>query len=74
MAKKTAYTVTAGGPELEVGYEDLGAALSRSVTEAQKRRACPDTTVYVRDANGDIVGYSEVLDKGVTATHLRTTR
>lgn len=75
MAKKrSAYTVTASGPEIDVAYEELGAALSRSVTEAQKRRFTPGVTVYVRDVNGDPVAYSEVLDKGVTATHLRAKR
>jgi hypothetical protein len=56
MAKRTsAFTVTAS--DVEVGYDDLGPALSRSITEASKAKR--EITVYVRDAAGDVVGYSE---------------
>lgn len=64
MAKRTpAFTVPTvdGG---EAAYEDLGPALSRSITEASKAKR--EITVYVRNAAGDVVGYSENDGKRVT--------
>lgn len=59
MAKSAAFTVT--GPGIEAGYNDFGPALSRSITAATRRR---DSTMYVRNAAGDVVGYSESDEHG----------
>lgn len=72
MPKKPAYTVpTADGGE--AAYEDIGPALSRSITEACK--ANREITIYVRDPQGDVVGYSENDGKTViTVRHDRRSK
>lgn len=71
MAKKPAFTVT--GPGLEgAAYEELGPALSRSITEATRQRNS-EATFYVRNPAGDVVAYSETDGKTIiTVQHGRS--
>ena len=62
--RQPAFTVTSA--DVEAHYDDLGPALSRSITEAAKAKR--EITVYVRDAAGDVVGYSESDEHGNVTT------
>ena len=58
---------------VETSYADVGSAMSRSITCAE--RATEPGTWYVRDSIGDVIcGYSEAyFDKGVHVTRTQYT-
>jgi hypothetical protein len=66
------YEVTGPGCEGKT-YEDLGPALSHTVTRASASKE--DGTWYVRDLDGSILGYSERIGKlCFTFSHVKDTK
>jgi hypothetical protein len=69
MARKTkGYTISAPGIDRN-GFTEPQVAMSAAINVAQ--RTPRDTTVYVRDADGDSVGYVYHDVHGVLYVHTR---
>lgn len=66
-AKKPDFTVS--GPDVDTGVETANVGLSKATTYAE--RANVETTFYVRDRTGEIVGHAERDAEGVVRTYRR---
>ena len=67
MATKTAAAFTVSGPDTDKSYESAGAATSAAITVAS--RAKFPVTLYVRDADGEIVARVESDGRGNVQTY-----